>query len=474
MPRVLKLVIALFLFACPAKAVTYFIAPAGAGGSDSNNGLTSGAPWLTPNHAVNCGDVISAAAGTYAEANFRVNNWGVSTCAGANNVAWLKCAVAFTCGITVSTAGHDALGVSQSFWGVQGWVVTVTTVSTNQCFQAFPPNNSTEIHHIIFANNVANGCGDGAFTTGQATSTVGVDYIEIIGNIAYNGAQDNANCYSGIDFVPLKNSDTAPGTHSLISGNFAWGNIDPNPCGGVTPTDGHGISLDTLDGNGSGPYSGQVVIDNNISVFNGATGIQSFANAAGNPTVATTFIRNNTIYGNETGSINANPCGEVNVESAFQTATFGNLVQTTTNTCSGSVAEFALASSSDATSDFFYLNFVYSAAGNNTTGTSSRFAANLTGTNPGFANPVQPSAPNCSGFATVPACMATVIANFTPSNATAKKYGYQVPSATQRFDPLFPQWLCTVTNLPAGLLTMGCKAGGDSITNGKLSGGKIH
>src|ERR1700722_4675727 len=115
MRRAILFLILLFAGAS-ANATPYFIAPASGGGSDSNNGTSSGTPWLTPNHAVNCGDVLSAAAGTYAEANFRLGNWGVVTCPSANNVAWLKCAVAFTCNITVSTAGHDALGISQSFW----------------------------------------------------------------------------------------------------------------------------------------------------------------------------------------------------------------------------------------------------------------------------------------------------------------------------------------------------------------------
>ena len=40
---------------------TYFMSPTG---SDSNNGLTAATAWATPNHAVNCGDVIIAAAGS--------------------------------------------------------------------------------------------------------------------------------------------------------------------------------------------------------------------------------------------------------------------------------------------------------------------------------------------------------------------------------------------------------------------------
>jgi hypothetical protein len=52
--------------------------------------------------------------------------------------------------------------------------------------------------------------------------------------------------------------------------------------------------------------------------------------------------------------------------------------------------------------------------------------------------------------------MATVIANFTPTAPAAKSYGYQIPSTTSIYDPLYPQWLCGVTNLPAGLVTPGC------------------
>jgi hypothetical protein len=51
--------------------------------------------------------------------------------------------------------------------------------------------------------------------------------------------------------------------------------------------------------------------------------------------------------------------------------------------------------------------------------------------------------------------MATVISDFTPTAGGAAGYGYQIPSVTPTFDPLFPQWLCNV-NLPAGLVTMGC------------------
>ena len=385
---------------------TYYVAPVSGGGNDSNNGTDAGHPWLTPNHALNCGDVILAADGTYDEANFRPGNWGTVTCAANNNVAWLKCAAFDTCKINIATAGHDAMTVTQSYWGVQGWEVTASTVSTNQCFEAYPPDYVHTIHHIIFANDIANGCGDGGFTTGASASNVGVDYLAIVGNIAYNAAQDNANCYSGIDVVVPVNSDTLPGTHIYIAGNYSWGNVDPNPCSGGSPTDGQGISLDTVNEYG---YSGQIAITNNISVFNGASGIQSYLNTGSSPN-APIYIYNNTTYGNQTGSVNADPCAEINLSSSLSTSAYNNLVQTSgaTGCLVGALPQqlFALTATDPDGTDEVFNNFVYSAAGQNTQssgGSGFTWGSNLTATSPSFANPVEPSAPKlwrirkCSG-----------------------------------------------------------------------------
>jgi hypothetical protein len=54
--------------------------------------------------------------------------------------------------------------------------------------------------------------------------------------------------------------------------------------------------------------------------------------------------------------------------------------------------------------------------------------------------------------------MAQVIADYTPTVAAAKSYGYQPVSLTNTPDPLYPQWLCNVT-LPSGLVTPGCESG---------------
>lgn len=440
--------------ALPVRATNYFLSPIG---SDANSGQSIILPWLTPNHALNCGDIITAASSSaYVATNFRPGKWGVVTCPSGNNVAWLQCQVFDTCKIIINSLGHNAMTPTQSYWGIQGWEVTVTTFSGNQCFEAFPPDFTHTIHHIIFANNVANGCGDGAFTTGASANGVGVDYVAIIGNVAFNGAQDPTNCYSGIDVVVPVNSDTLPGTHYYIAGNFSWGNVNPNPCSNGQPTDGQGISLDTVNGN---KYTGQILIDNNVSVFNGGTAIQSFLNTGGTPN-APIYIRHNTAGFNQTGAINAFPCAEINLNSSLSTQVTLNLVETGAATGCKSVGIFALGVTAPDATDILTNNYLFSAAGNNTTGsgTGFSFGSNTTGTDPKFANPVQPPAPSCGNFASVPACMAQVVANFTPTTLAAQSFGYQMPSAAPVSDVLFPAWLCSVTNLPPGLITMGCAA----------------
>ena len=157
------LVVLLFCLLAPtfAKASTYYLSPYG---SDSNTGKSTSASWLTPNHSLNCGDTIVAAASTqYSSTNFYTGKWGTVNCPAANAVAWLTCATFDAC--KISTSGNQGMWVDKSFWGVQGWEVTTGASDTyGTCFLAHPKySGSAEIHHIIFANDIANGCSQGGF-----------------------------------------------------------------------------------------------------------------------------------------------------------------------------------------------------------------------------------------------------------------------------------------------------------------------
>jgi hypothetical protein len=440
-----------------SNGANYYISPSG---SDSNSGTSPSSPWLTPNHAVTCGDVISAASGTYSAGNFGNGKWGTVSCPAGNNVAWLQCATFDTCKITAT--GSDAMWVDKSYWGVQGWENSTNTTSDGACFHVGSSSGGV-VHHVIFANDVANGCMGGGFNAYSSSTSASVDYITYLGDVAYNAAQGSGACYSGFNVYQPIASDTASGTHNYVAGSFSYNNVDGDPCAGTAPTDGEGINFDTWDFSQGGgtAYSQQGAMENNIAVFNGGRGVYVENNNAGSAH-ASIYMNGNTLYGNNAQLTQAycSGNGDLTIYNASDVTADNNLIQTSSATmCSSAQPKYAIAISTDNATVTVNDNYASGTSGNNTfsygSGSFAFGAANVIGTNPAFANPVNPGAPSCSGSANVPACMATLIANFTPTNAAAKAFGYQPPSATSTNDPLFPQWLCSV-NLPAGLVTKGC------------------
>jgi hypothetical protein len=456
------------LLASPAWATTYFLAPASAGGNDSNNGTSASTPWLSPNHSVNCGDVIIAAASTsYSAADFGSGEWGTVSCPAGNNVAWLKCATFDACKITATSS--DGMWINKSYWGVQGWEISTNTTTVGACFHAGPTTSSTIIHHIIFANDIANGCRGGGFTAYDLNASASVDYIVYVGNIAYNAASGSGACYSGLNVYQPIASDTVTGTHIYVAGNFAYNNVDGNPCAGGAPTDGEGINLDTFDfSQGGGPvYTQQAVAQNNISVSNGGRGIYAENNKAGGGSNATIIFKFNTMYGNDKDP-NQGFCvgnGDLGFQAVFNSTATNNIAETdTANGCSG-VAKWALEMANDNNTVFMNTNWLYLAAGNTiftSNNGSGSPGSNHTGASAAFTSTTIPGAPSCGSATSVTNCMATMISNFKPTASSASAYGYQIPLTTSVNDPLFPQWLCNV-NLPTGLVTMGCGASSSSL-----------
>ena len=480
----LILFLAAFLLVSPLQATTYYLATAADGGSNGNNGLAPETPWLSPAHALNCGDVIIATASTaYAASNFSYGNWGTVTCTEGNNVAWLKCETFLGCKITAASVNGMTIG--KSYWGVQGWEVT-TTGSSALCFVVQPQSTPLVLHHIIFANNFANGCISAGFAFASNGTAASFDYVAVVGNIAWNTTVTTDFCNSGITlWEPLK-LDSAAGTHIYVAGNFSLNNVSGTNCGaGDTTFDGNGIILDDFGyfQTGGTPYDQQVLVENNMVLWNGGWGIGTSGDGT---TEATIYFRYNTSVGNLTDvNTDFTTCGELVLfgfpDGVSNVSATNNLVQAgAAQACSGGVQNLyaGRVESGDAT-DALEDNWLYSAAGNNTLATNSTgfsFGSNVTGTDPELTNPADPGQPNCAGATSVPDCMTTVIANFTPEASGADAYGYQPVSGTPVYDPLFPAWLCDV-DLPAGLVTMGCAeapATQPTFSNVMLSGVTIQ
>lgn len=491
------LILALLPTAAPSQGVAALAATAhyiSTTGNDANPG-TAASPWLTPNHAVNCADILWASAGTYTAGNFHTGKWGTvggGTC--AYGMARLMCSTFDGCKIN---ANNDyGIYVDKSYWSVQGWEVSTTanagcpgtpSLCGFTAFAAAPTSTSgPSIHHIAFINDIANGAGGGGFS-GFNQGTFSVDYIAFVGNIAYNAAQNSTNCYSGLTiFQPLK-SDSVAGTHLYVGGNFAWHNIDPNPCAGVTPNGENGYISDTKDGSqGLGvQYDQQEYVENNIFVGNGAQGLQEQSYTANPAASSPTYWKHNTMWGNLVDpNFNNNLCVEMLVNKAYSINADHNIAQTTVaTTCTGHTTYASYTydtcgslSSNCKNGTASYLvstiatNWFYSASGSGTTTGSFNDEGNTPpntftfGTNsaggtpvsPAFTSPAVPGAPSCGSASSVYDCMNTagVITNFTPTAIGTTGFGYQVPSNMNGSDALFPKWLCPI--LPAGLVNKSC------------------
>ena len=446
----------------PTLGQTYYLAPSADGGSDGNSGLSSRSPWLSPHHQLNCGDMIVAKSGFYANANFYTGRWGRVNCPGGNNVAWLSCETFDGC--KINATANQGMWIDQSYWGVQGWEITASASDLyGTCFIAQPNWVApAEIHHIIFANDVANGCSQSGFAVVNH-GAVSVDYFAVIGSIAYNTSQGRGTCASGISIYQPVQSDSLPGTHLYVAGNFSYANIEPRKCNGTSPTDGEGIIFDTFDGSQGAlpvPYAADAVIENNLVVGNGGKGIEVSNNTKGS-SHATIYINQNTSWGNLVDPNQAwLGCGEVSLNDALNVHVTNNLISTRSATGCGGHPIFAITIAAANASDSVNHNFAFGFAGNHTfvhrSGSFLLGADNILGRDPQIANTRIPGAPTCQGTDSVPACMASMVRDFMPREPSASGFGYQVPVSTSVSNPLFPQWLCNV-NLPVGLVTRGCR-----------------
>jgi hypothetical protein len=432
--KVLRLVAGV-LAALTMQGASYFISPTG---SDSNDGTSTGTPWLTPNHDLNCGDTITAAAGAYSYLNFGATSWGTVTCSAGDNVAWLQCATFAAC--TITTNGTvNGMVVNGAYWGVQGWVISMAGSPASTGGSGIWPAQTCGSHHIVIANNVINQAGVNGIGSGVFPGQTGCvnDYVALIGNAVYFAGQWDGNCNSNLSVYQPYALDSLAGTHIYVAGNISWNALNPNPCHGGAPTDAQGIIFDTWGGQqGGSPYTAQGVIENNIVVYNGGAGISVYQNG----TASSVIIRYNTLVENSGEDNNT----EIVLGNSSNITVTNNLIQARSSK-DGVVSQ----SSTNNVSS----NWIYTPSGTACSGTGC--GTNVTGTSPNFVSSTDPGAPSCGSATSVPNCMAAVIANFTPQASGASAYGYQIPTENYSANPYFPSWLCNV-NLPPGLVSNHC------------------
>jgi hypothetical protein len=451
---------------------TYYMSPTG---SDSNNGLTAATAWATPNHAVNCGDVIIAETGAYGSSGLgsfgKVSNCP-STSGGIDGEGGIWFAV-LLCGSTLGTCTDDKTGttewavdVASNNWAVEGWVVS-TTVNNNAPAGFVADGRSATVHHIAFVNDIAYSVGIGFGGLDNGTShdvpgATGFDYVAIVGDIAQN-AQEWNGCTSEISLAgpATVTSITYSGTHYLYYGDFAW-NTGKNGCG----SDEENYMFDTWDAHG---VTSQSVIMNNIGWSAYRMGIQFTFGNYNSITGLHDYVLNNTEYNNNLAN---GAFGEFNVQENNASAPYiygySNIgLGTQSTSCALSIGTSQTSSS--------LANVVFGATGQQNVfyatggGKATCYYNGYTGSsnvnynvNPAFTNTSdlltnRTGAPNCTGFTNVTACMGwnaktstlttpSVISDLTPTcGADCTGAGYQKPSTTcvssGNFYTYFPTWL---------------------------------
>ena len=462
---------------------TYYMSPTG---SDSNNGLTVATAWATANHAVNCGDVIIAAAGSYNTHLPQANFGTVTNCpsksggidgTGGIYFATLLCGGTYVGACTITQPGKIAFEPTSN-WAIEGWQISGIGANST-AFMPYACTNGIVLHHIAFINDISFNLGQAYGTndcgmSGPGKTSPGSDYVAVIGNIAQNAAQ-NPICLSAIDGVGAAKYDAAAGTHIYFYGNVAWGNLVN------CKSDGEAFMFDTLDSNG---FAGTAIMANNIAWGSERYGIQVFDQNI-NSNTPTVKLYNNTLFANNNdshGSAGA-VVGEINIQNTggakflWTIASYNNLIKTNFNTnVSGEYvyAELVSGSGSSVTVGGSSSQNVFKSLQTACHGTTCDPGFNVVSYNGGplgtntYTDPLfkntsdllsnRGGAPDCSAFTNVTACMGwnantstltpnTPIYDLTPTASGTSGKGYQLPSTTCAANADYPAWLKGVVYL---------------------------
>ena len=282
---------------------TYFMSPTG---SDSNNGTSSSSPWLTANHAVNCGDVIIAAAGKYSSTN-GINPFGTvsncpSTSGGIDGTGGVDFAVVL-CGSTLTGCDVSYNGgpsswpfdVRKSHWAVEGFSTHGFTNGSRGGFVA--DGSAGTISYVAFVNDIAYNVGIGFGGLDNGTShdvpgATGFDYVANVGDIAQN-AEQNTICTAAMAWAGPASVDNKAGTHFFMYGNFSYNNSGTSNAACASLYDIEDFMFDTWDAHG---VTNQSVMMNNIGFSAYRYGINVILGNYNNITGLHDYFYNNTLY----------------------------------------------------------------------------------------------------------------------------------------------------------------------------------
>ncbi|MFD3538370.1 right-handed parallel beta-helix repeat-containing protein [Streptomyces sp. NPDC058662] len=275
-----------------AAGRTYFVSPSG---NDSNAGTSTAAPFRTIQKAADStepGDTVSIMNGTYSERSagsnvLTVNRSGrpgapitFTAHPGHHPVihpikAWNGISVHGSSHIVIKNLEIKGNNAALTLAGAEAGSKEGDPTFNTNCL-AVERNRSTGVasHHIEVTGNEVHHCAGGGI------SAIGSDHVTISGNHVYSNSWYTVYGTSGISILTPRDVDGAdPRTYKIrITGNRVHDNetkIKWEKC--RCYSDGNGIIIDTLKGDGDHPaYGGRVLVADNLSYDNGGSGIHSY------------------------------------------------------------------------------------------------------------------------------------------------------------------------------------------------------
>lgn len=331
-------------------AINYYVS---ATGTNTNDGKSATAPFLTIQKAADltvAGDTVFVMNGTYASTTGTILNITRSgTAAGyitykalkghspkikASGNVWNAVSIngSYIVLESIELEGNNANltydGALAAYQAQVAGGAASATYNTNAITVGGPRTESKLPHHVTIR-----GCRVHDFP-GGGISSIQADYTTIENNLVYNNAWYMVYGGSGISILTPINSDKLTIYKNIVRNNRCFTNKTTIPwIAEKRLSDGNGIILDVNQypyGSSKGlgdPYMGRTLVENNLCVNNGGSGIHAFR-------ADHVDIINNTAYQNATvmtdyANIYANDCADVNIVNNIMYAADGKKCNST-------------------------------------------------------------------------------------------------------------------------------------------------
>ena len=311
-------------------------------GKSSNNGLSATSPKLTIQSVVSLthpGDTVLMMDGIYKSTSGPVLNLTPAYSGSPEKYITYKAHSGHKPKITASGNVWNAIQINASYIILDGLELegNNANITYDAAYASYQDNINGGKDWARYANYNTNGISIGGPATesklplhvvirnckvhdfpGAGISSIQADYTTIENNLVYNNAWYMMYAGSGISILNPYDSDEVTSYRNIVRNNFCHTNKTTIPwVSGQKLSDGNGIIIDVnvtaYDGGpteGQLSYKGRTLVENNVSINNGGSGIHSYK-------ADHVDIINNTAYHNGIivgyPDIFTNQCKDVNI-----------------------------------------------------------------------------------------------------------------------------------------------------------------